>query len=123
MHIVNFKIEKTGTGYSAYSEEYSILATGKTLKSVEQDAIDGLDDQCDYRGVNRTDYQVVMNYDLPSLVAATRLNIDAVSQLSGLNASLMSQYLSGKKKPSVKQQKRIEQGIHKYAETLSRFSF
>jgi transcriptional regulator with XRE-family HTH domain len=90
---------------------------------VEQDAIDGLDDQCDYRGVDRADYQAVMNYDLPSLVAATRLNVDAVSQLSGLNASLMSQYLSGKKKPSVKQQKRIEQGIHRYAETLSRFSF
>jgi len=123
MNVVIFKVEKTATGYSAYSEEYSILATGKTLKSVEQDAIGGLDDQCEYRGVDRAEYTHVMDYDFGSLIASTRLNVDALSQFAGLNPTLMSQYVNGKKKPSDKQKRRIQEGIHKYAETLSRFSF
>lgn len=123
MKIVNFHIEKTGTGYSAYAAEYSIIATGKTLPLVYKDAQDGLKDQCEYLNTNPTDYTIEYSYDFATLIDVTRLNVDALSKLSGLNPTLMSQYINGKKKPGPKQKQRIEAGIHEYAKTLSSFHF
>lgn len=123
MKTVTFNVEKTATGYSAYAPDFSILAVGKTIKAVQQDAEDGLSDQCEYLNESRAEYSLVFTYDFPSLVEVTRLNVDALSKLAGLNPSLMSQYLNGKKKPGPKQKQRIEAGIHAYAKTLSGFHF
>lgn len=123
MQTVHFPVQKTGTGYCAYAEDYSILATGKTIKVLQQEAEELLTASCEVQGVDRSEYTILYTYDFPSLVAATRLNVDALSSLTGLNASLMSQYLSGKKKPGPKQKQRIEAGVKQYARMLDSFQF
>ena len=123
MKTVTFLVEKTGTGYSAYSEEFGILATGKTLKLAYQDAKDGLADQCEYMGEDVNQYQFEFTYDLPALFEAYRLNVDALAEYLGMNATLISQYINRKKVPSKKQKDRIETGIHQYAQALTSFKF
>jgi hypothetical protein len=58
MQMVNFLVEKTGTGYSAYAPDFSIVATGATLDLVRQDALDGLADQCEYMSEDLAQYQL-----------------------------------------------------------------
>ena len=123
MQTVTFLVEKTGTGYSAYSEDFGILSTGKTLKQVYAEAEAGIVEQAEYLGENPADYQLEFTYDLPALFEAYRLNVDAVSAHMGINATLMSQYINRKKVPSTKQKQRIETGIQDYARRLTNFRF
>jgi hypothetical protein len=123
MQTVKFLVEKTGTGYTAYAEEFSILATGKNLKQVYADAEAGLAEQCDYLHENPADYRLEFTYDFATLFEVYRLNVEAISAISGINASLVSQYINGKKTPSRKQKDRIEAGIHSYARGLDNFRF
>ena len=123
MQTHDFYVEKTGTGYSAYSETLGVAAVGKTLKALYKDAHDGLETQCDVTGENLADFELTFSYDLPSLVDVTRLNVDALSELTGMNPSLMSQYINRKKVPGPKQKARIEAGIHAYAQKLTNFKF
>lgn len=123
MQTVTFLVEKTGTGFSAYSAEFGILSTGKTLKQVFSEAQSGLTEQCEYLGENPADYTIKFDYDLPTYFEIHRLNVDAVAAQMGMNASLMSQYINRKKVPSPKQKARIREGIKEYARTLSNFDF
>ena len=123
MKPVKFLVEKTPTGYSAYAEDFSILATGRNLNEVYADAEAGLLDQCAYLGENPAAYELVFTYDFPTLFEVYRLNVEAVSSLTGINATLISQYINGRKVPSRKQKDRIEAGIHSYAKGLNNFRF
>jgi transcriptional regulator with XRE-family HTH domain len=42
----------------------------------------------------------------------------AVSKLTGMNQSLVSQYANGEKVPGPKQRRRIEQALHNFGEDL-----
>lgn len=123
MKTVNFLVEKTSTGFSAYSEEFGIVATGKTLKALERDAKDGLEGQCEVTGENPNDFVLDYTYDFSALFEVFRLNIDSVADYIGVNATLMSQYINRKKVPSKKQKERIEMGIHSYARALGNSRF
>lgn len=118
-----FLVEKTATGYTAYAEELSILATGKSLKQVYEEAEAGLAEQCEYLGERPSDYELVFTYDFPALFEVYGLNVKAVSSATGINPTLISQYINGRKKPSRKQKSRIEAGIHSYARGLENFRF
>jgi len=48
-----------------------------------------------------------------------RLNISAISRDVGINPSLMRQYACGDKTPSIKQIKRIQQGVENLKQFLS----
>lgn len=123
MKTVNFLVEKTGTGFSAYSEEFGIVATGKTLKALERDAQEGLEGQCEVTGEDPHEFMLDYTYDFSALFEVFRLNVDSVADYIGMNATLMSQYINHKKTPSKKQKDRIESGIHSYAKALSNFRF
>ena len=123
MQTVNFYVEKTNTGFSAYSEDFGIVATGKTLKALERDAQDGLEGQCEVTNENPKDFQVEYTYDFATLFEVFRLNVDSVADYIGINPTLMSQYINQKKVPSKKQKNRIESGIHSYAKALGNFRF
>ena len=123
MKTVNFLVEKTGTGFTAYADEYSILAAGKSLRQVYEEAEAGLAEQCAYLGEQQADYELVFTYDFPTLFEVYGLNVKALSSATGINSTLISQYINGKKKPSRKQKERIEAGIHLYARGLENFRF
>jgi DNA-binding transcriptional regulator YdaS (Cro superfamily) len=51
------------------------------------------------------------------------INAKALSERIGMNQSLLSQYISGIKKPSAKQAHRILQGVHQIGRELSEVRF
>lgn len=63
--------------------------------------------------------------DIPALIDGYNglINQSSLARISGINESLMRQYVIGIKKPSRKVIQRIEEGLKKYAEELRDISF
>lgn len=63
--------------------------------------------------------------DIPTLIKAYSglINQSSLARISGINESLMRQYVAGIKKPSRKVTERIESGLKKYADELRNISF
>jgi len=61
------------------------------------------------------------SYDLTSLFDAfSFLKITAVAELAGINASLLRQYVIGKKQASAAQAKKVQDAIHQLAAELAK---
>jgi hypothetical protein len=65
MQIITFLVEKTNTGYCAYSKSHSILAAAPTLAELYQDAHDGLEDQFGGTGENPADF--TLQFTIPTI--------------------------------------------------------
>ena len=63
--------------------------------------------------------------DIPTLLEGYNglINQTSLARISGINESLMRQYVAGSKKPGRKVTERIENGLKKYAEELRNISF
>jgi len=64
-------------------------------------------------------------HDIPTLIEAYNglINQSSLARISGINESLMRQYVAGIKRPSRKVTERIESGLKKYADELRNISF
>ena len=119
-----FYIEKVEGGYTGYAKDFSILTEGDTIKEVYANAREALAEQCEETGENPADFDVVFHYDIPTFFEVYPVvNVSALGKLVGMNNSLISQYISGKKIPGPKQRLRIESGIHRLGHELARLSF
>lgn len=124
MKTVNFLVEKVAGGYTAYAQDFSILAEADTLKEVYADAQEALAAQCEATGENTADFELVFKYDFATLFEVYNIvNVKALSERLGMNNSLISQYINGQKEPGPKQKAKIEQGLHEFAKELLQFSF
>ena len=83
---ITMTVEKTNTGFSAFSEDYDIRF------------------EIDFK-------QFFKFYKV--------LNAKFLAEKIGMNATLLSQYVSGTKKPSAKQTEKILSGIHQIGQELS----
>jgi len=63
--------------------------------------------------------------DIPTLIEGYSglINQSSLARISGINESLMRQYVSGHKRPSRKVTERIETGLKKYADELRNITF
>lgn len=62
--------------------------------------------------------------DLPSFFELYPvINASALSKKVGMNKTLLSQYVTGKKKPSEKQVQKIMEGVRQVGEELSQVQF
>jgi hypothetical protein len=70
------------------------------------------------------DFEYVFQ-DIQTLIEGYRglINQNSLARVSGINESLMRQYVAGIKRPSHKVTARIETGLKKYAEELRNISF
>ncbi|MEZ5072401.1 MAG: hypothetical protein R2751_15915 [Bacteroidales bacterium] len=68
----------------------------------------------------RGDYELTYKVDVVSLFEwfSGILTKSGISRLTGMNQSLVSQYATGIKKPSAKQNKKIEQALHNLRQEL-----
>lgn len=124
MKTVQFLIEKVEDGYTAYAKDYSILTEADTLKEVYEEAEETFRIQLEETGENRNDFRLEFKYDFATLFEVYRIvNVTALGERLGMNSSLISQYITGKKEPSVKQKQKIERGLHDFANELLKFSF
>jgi predicted RNase H-like HicB family nuclease len=129
MHNIQVIIEKSNTGYSAYVPVLQgCVSTGSTVEETKQaiqEAItfhleglqqDGLKIPVEFPGL----YHLQFTFDVETFLQHYNkiFSRRALSRLTGINESLLSQYAAGLKHPRPAQAKRIEKGLHELANEL-----
>jgi predicted RNase H-like HicB family nuclease len=112
-------VEKTKTGFSAYSEEFPIFTTGKTISELINNALEATQ-------LNFEDKHIVTHENLKFEIDFVQffqyykvLNSKFLAEKIGMNPTLLSQYVQGHKKPSENQTEKILSGIHQIGQELS----
>lgn len=113
-------VEKTDTGFSAFSQDYPIFTTGKSIPELINNTYEATEfyfeeeaNTLDHKNIRfEIDFQQFFKY-------YKVINANFLAKKIGMNATLLSQYVQGHKKPSAKQTEKILNGIHQIGEELS----
>ena len=122
-------LEKTENGYSAYLPDLpGCISTGETISDVRNNIKDAVDFHLEGIQIENLpvpdkfarEFDLAFKMDIASLFEwfSGILTKSGVSRLTGMNQSLISQYVSGSKSPSGKQTKRIERALHNLGQEL-----
>jgi len=122
-------LEKTENGYSAYIPDLpGCISTGETISDVRNNIRDAVDFHLEGIQIENLpipekydrEFDLSFKMDIASLFEwfSGILTKSGVSRLTGMNQSLISQYVSGSKSPSDKQTKRIERALHNLGQEL-----
>jgi len=113
-------IEKTRTGFSAYAEDLPIYTSGRNLAELIGNAYEAT--ELYFEDKKNTSPKFVIRYtiDFKQFFRYYRvLNAKVIAEKIGMNPTLLSQYVQGKKKPSQHQAERIINAIHEIGIELS----
>lgn len=117
---VKFIIEKTDSGFSGYSKEYPVFTTGKNFTELLTNATEAMNLFFEDQKTEVTTQDIEFEVDLQQFFQYYRvINAKFLAQRIGMNESLLSQYVKGKKKPSQKQTNKILHGIHEIGKELT----
>ena len=117
---VGIIIEKTRTGFSAYAVDIPIYTTGKNIAELIGNANEAT--QLYYEEDKKASSKFIIQYqiDFKQFFQYYRvLNAKVIAEKIGMNPTLLSQYVQGKKKPSQMQNERIINAIHEIGVELS----
>lgn len=117
---VVFILEKTETGFSAYAVGYPIFTTGKTISGLLDNAIEAAGFYFEETDIKVTRANIKFEVDFEQFFKYYRvLNSKFLAERIGMNPTLLSQYVQGRKKPSDNQRDKILVGIHQIGQELS----
>ena len=117
---INVTVEKTKTGYSAYADDLDVYTTGKDIPELYHNLIEALNFAYEDKGYTVSSDNLKLNLDLQQFFKYYKvLNATFLAKRIGMNASLLSQYVRGKKQPSSKQTDKIIRGIQSIGKELS----
>ena len=117
-------IERTKTGYSAYTEKFPIYTVGKTLEELKSNILESVNLYLKGEAKIVTEDELKINLDLPSFFEFYKvINAKAFSERIGMNQSLLAQYIKGIKKPSPSQANRILKGVQQVGKELASVQF
>jgi predicted RNase H-like HicB family nuclease len=117
-------VEKTSTGYSAYADHENVFSTGKDIPELYKNLVEALNLAYEDEGVEVTTDNLKLHLDLKQFFQYYRvLNANFLAQRIGMNPTLLSQYVRGKKMPSEKQTNKILMGIQSIGRELAELSF
>lgn len=117
-------VEKTRTGFSAYSEKFPVYTVGASLEELKLNMIEALNLYFEDSGKVIKEEDLKIKLDLPQFFEFYKvINVKALSERLGMNQSLLAQYVKGIKKPSLAQTKRILNGIQQVGRELSEIHF
>lgn len=119
---IKVKVEKTRTGFSAYAAKYAAFTTGRSVAELTANMVESLNLYFEEAKVRKkvTESDLHFEVDLTSIFEVFPIiNVKALSNRLGMNYTLISQYATGKKKPSAKQTEKIMEGIHEIGRELS----
>ena len=111
-------IEKSDTGFSAYSVDHPVFSTGSSMAELIDNCIEAFtlyfeDEEFDpVRLSFEIDFKQFFQY-------YKVINSKALAEKIGMNPTLLSQYVRGHKKPSQKQSRKILYGINRIGQELS----
>jgi hypothetical protein len=112
-------VEKTKTGFSAYSEDYPIFTTGRTIPELLNNALEATQLNFDEEYII-THENLKFEIDFAQFFQYYKvLNAKFLAEKIGMNPTLLSQYVQGHKKPSENQTEKILNGIHQIGQELS----
>lgn len=113
-------IEKTKTGFSAYSEIYPIFTTGKTIPELINNSIEATNLYFEDSGEEIVKDKIKFEIDFKQFFQYYKvINSKFLANRIRMNPTLLSQYVQGYKKPSEKQKMKILTGIHQIGKELS----
>lgn len=120
---VTVTIEKTDTGFSAFAKDFPVYTTGKSLAELQRNIHEALNfyfedenKQINYEDIN-------LEIDLRQFFQYYKvINAKFLADRISMNPTLLSQYVQGRKKPSVSQTERILVGIREIGRELSELS-
>lgn len=117
-------VERTATGYSAYNAEEGAYTVGANFEELKSNMVEVLNLALDDSGRTITIEDVKVTYDLKSFFDAYKvINAAALAKRLGMTQSLLSQYVSGNKKPSAAQTQRILEGVRAVGRELASMDF
>ncbi|HED38258.1 MAG TPA: XRE family transcriptional regulator [Ignavibacteria bacterium] len=113
-------VEKTDTGFSAFSDNYPIFTTGRTIPELINNAFEAADLCFEEDGIKITHENLKFEIDFKQFFQYYKvLNSKFLADKIGMNPTLLSQYVQGHKKPSDSQTEKILLGIHQIGQELS----
>jgi predicted RNase H-like HicB family nuclease len=113
-------VEKTETGFSAYSDEYPVFTTGESFTELLHNAVEAMNLFLSDQESQITEKNIEFEIDLKQFFQYYRvINSKFLAKRIGMNESLLSQYVQGRKKPSAAQTKKILHGIQEIGRELS----
>lgn len=120
---IDVTVEKTNTGYSAYAEGMSIFTTGKDIQALYANLVEALNLAYEEVGFEVTTENLKLKLDLQQFFQYYKvLNANFLAKRIGMNPTLLSQYVRGKKQPSAKQTDKIIKGIQCIGKELADIS-
>ena len=113
-------LEKTDTGFSAYALDYPIFTTAKTISELLDNAFEAANLYFEEEEILITHENIRFEIDFKQFFQYYRvLNSKFLAERIGMNPTLLSQYVQGRKKPSDNQRDKILLGIHQIGQELS----
>ena len=113
-------VEKTDTGFSAYSNDYPIFTTGRTIPELIDNAFEAANLYFEDEKIEVKHDNLKFEIDFKQFFQYYKvLNSKFLADKIGMNPTLLSQYVQGHKKPSDKQTEKILYGIHQIGQELS----
>jgi len=113
-------VEKTDTGFSAFSESYPVYTTGRTIPELMDNALEAANLGFEDENVKITREDLKFEIDFKQFFQHYRvLNARFLAEKIGMNPTLLSQYVQGHKKPSEAQTEKILLGINRIGQELS----
>lgn len=117
---INVTVEKTKTGFSAYADDMAVYTTAKDIQNLYKNLIEALNLFYKQKGYFVSSDNLKLHLDLREFFQYYRvINADFLAKRIGMNPTLLSQYVRGKKTPSEKQSNKIIEGIHSIGKELS----
>jgi len=120
---IKLVVEKTNTGFSAYCEKYPVFTTGITFMELQNHAVEAINLFLSDHDKQITEENVEFEIDLKQFFKYYRvINAKFLAQRIGMNETLLSQYVHGRKKPSAAQTSKILSGVQEIGRELSNIS-
>jgi hypothetical protein len=117
---VKIIVEKTDTGFSAFAEDYPIYTTGKNISELIDNSFEAVALFQEDGNINIPFENINFEIDFKQFFQYYKvLNAKYLAEKIGMNPTLLSQYVQGKKKPSTQQTDKILEGIHQIGRELS----
>ena len=116
-------LEKTDTGFSAYAVDYPIYTTGKSISELLDNAFEAANLYFEEENIKIAHDNIKFEVDFEQFFKYYRvLNSKFLAERIGMNPTLLSQYVQGRKKPSENQRDKILFGIHQIGQELSQIN-
>ncbi len=116
-------VEKTDTGFSAFAVDYPAFTTGKNFSELLSNMVEAVNLFFEDDGIRIEPKNINFEIDLKQFFKHYRvINARFLAERIGMNPTLLSHYVQGRKKPSTQQTEKILKGIHQIGRELTELS-